>query len=239
MTTRRILISAMAGVCMAGAACAADNLLSDQEAKDGWKLLWDGHSAEGWRSAGSEQFPAAGWEMKDGVLTVLGKKGGDIVTRAKYANFELSFEFRLTPVANSGVKYFVQPTAGGKGAVGLEYQILDDARHPDAKLGENGDRTISSLYDLMPAAATKKPSPIGEWNRGRIVSRGPHVEHWLNGEKVLEYERGSDAFRARIAASKYKGIPGFGEAKEGPILLQDHNDVVSFRNLKIRTFSAP
>ena len=239
MTTRRILFSAGVGVYMSGAAFAADNVLTDQEAKDGWKLLWDGRSSDGWRSAASDRFPAAGWEMKDGVLTVLGKKGGDIVTRESYSNFELSFEFRLTPVGNSGVKYFVQPAPGGKGMVGLEFQILDDARHPDAKLGTNGDRTVSSLYDLMPAAASKKPSPIGEWNQGRIVSRGTHVEHWLNGGKVLEYERGSPAFRERIAASKYKTIPGFGEAKEGPILLQDHNDTVSFRNLKIRTFAAP
>jgi hypothetical protein len=232
---------------------SALNTLSDQEKKDGWRLLWDGQTSQGWRNAGSETFPARGWEMKDGVLTVLesgnpGGTGGDIITRERFANFELLVDFRITQGANSGIKYFVQPNlnaatgapaAAGRGsALGLEYQVLDDERHPDAKLGRNGDRTQGSLYDLLPAAASKKSSPIGEWNTARIISRGNHVEHWLNGDKVLEYERGSAAYREAVALSKFKPIPGFGEWPDGHILLQGHGDRVSFRNLKIRVLPA-
>lgn len=123
-------------------------------------------------------------------------------------------------------------------AIDLEFQILDGARHPDAKLGKDGDLTIGSLYDLIPASADKKPNPIGEWNTARIVSSGKHVEHWLNGAKVVEYHRGSPDFRKHVAESKYKGIPEFGEWADGHILLQDHGNQVSFRNIKFRVPAA-
>ncbi len=226
------------------------NTLSDQEKADGWKLLWDGKSTDGWRSAKAETFPSKGWVIENGTLNVLatgGKEsaaGGDIITRERYSDFELVADFKISEGTNSGIKIFVQPNldpitgTGAKtstgSAIGLEFQILDDLRHPDAKLGRNGDRTLGSLYDLMPAPSSKKPNPIGEWNTARIVSRGNHVEHWLNGEKLLEYDRGSADFRANVALSKYKTIPGFGEWKDGHILLQDHGDKVSFRNIKIR-----
>jgi hypothetical protein len=229
---------------------AAPNTLTDAEKAAGWRLLWDGRSTEGWHSAKADVFPAKGWEIKDGILTVLASggaesaAGGDIITREPFTEFELQLDFRITPGANSGIKYFVQPNldpitgSGAKAAtgsaIGLEFQILDDERHPDAKLGRDGNRTIGSLYDLMPAAKTKPVRPIGEWNTARIVVRGKHVEHWLNGAKVLEYERGSLAFRELVAQSKYKNIPGFGEWADGHILLQDHGNAVSFRNLKIR-----
>jgi hypothetical protein len=233
------------------------NRLTPQEEAAGWRLLWDGKTSEGWRSAKSETFPAKGWEAKDGVLTVLASGGpgsapGDIITRERYVDFELMADFKITKGANSGIKYFVQANldpingAGEKAAVGsaigLEFQILDDARHPDAKAGRDGNRTIGSLYDLIPAAAAKKPNPIGEWNTARILVNGRHVEHWLNGVKLLEYERGSEAFRRLVAESKYKNIPGFGEWPDGHILLQDHGNTVCFRNLKIRqgkTATAP
>jgi hypothetical protein len=119
-------------------------------------------------------------------------------------------------------------------AIGMEFQILDDANHPDAKLGRDGDRTIGSLYDLIPAPKSKKVMPVGEWNHARILSQGQHVEFWLNGEKTVEFDRGSAAFRAAVAASKFKDIPNFGEWADGHILLQEHGSVVSFCNVKIR-----
>lgn len=230
------------------------NTLTEQEKKDGWRLLWDGRTTEGWRSAKAETFPGKGWEIKDGVLAVLAAggaeaaAGGDIITRERFSEFELLVDFKITPGANSGIKYFVQPNldpitgAGAKAAtgsaIGLEFQILDDQRHPDAKAGRDGNRTIASLYDLMPAAATKEPSPVGEWNTARIVVSGKHVEHWLNGKKVLEYERGSEVFRELVKKSKYKQIPGFGEWADGHILLQDHGNCVSFRKIRIKAQAA-
>ncbi|MCX6630441.1 MAG: DUF1080 domain-containing protein [Candidatus Solibacter sp.] len=228
----------------------ASNRLTEQEKAAGWRLLWDGKTTDGWRSAKAEVFPASGWVIKDGVLTVLGKRGqeaagpGDIITRERFSDFELVADFKLTPGANSGIKYFVQLNldpvtgAGAKTAtgspIGCEFQILDDVRHPDAKLGRDGNRTLGSLYDLIPAAADKAPNPIGEWNTARIVVRGSHVEHWLNGAKVLEYDRGSQNFRAVVAQSKFKSIPGFSDWRDGHILLQEHGNEVSFRNLKLR-----
>ena len=233
------------------AATVAQNTLTAQEKADGWKLLWDGKSGDGWRSAKSENFPAHGWTIRDGVLTVHenggaeSAGGGDIITRKRYANFELTADFKITPGANSGIKIFVQPNLSpidkktGKpaavgSAIGLEFQILDDLRHPDAKLGTNGDRTIGSLYDLIPAPKDKKVLPVGEWNHARILSQGKHVTFWLNGEQTVTFERGSAAFRAAVAASKFKDIPDFGEWADGHILLQEHGNEASFRNVKLR-----
>lgn len=228
-----------------------DNTLSKREKAEGWKLLWDGKSTSGWRGAKLETFPARGWETKDGVLSVMptggqeAAAGGDIVTVARYGDFELLVDFRITEGANSGIKVFCQPDldpvtgtgakAGTGSAIGLEFQILDDERHPDAKLGRDGNRTLGSLYDLMPASDFKRPNPIGEWNTARIVSKGGHVEHWLNGRKVLEYDRTSATFKEAVSLSKFKSIPGFGAWADGHILLQDHGDRVSFKNIKIRT----
>jgi hypothetical protein len=227
------------------------NTLTSAEVQAGWRLLWDGKSSDGWRSAKGESFPAHGWVMQDGVLSVRSNSGeestggGDIITRKRYADFELVADFKITPGANSGIKIFVQPNlspidknTGAKiavgSAIGCEFQILDDVRHPDAKLGRDGNRTIGSLYDLIPAAADKKVAPVGEWNQALILSRGKHVEFWLNGQKTLAFERGSETFRQFVAASKFKNIPDFGEWADGHILLQDHGDAVSYRNLKIR-----
>jgi hypothetical protein len=221
----------------------APNTLTAAERRQGWRLLFDGTTSTGWRSAKGPAFPTHGWQVADGALTTLaadGKEsanGGDIITLDQYRAFDFSFEFQLTPGANSGVIYFVTLAEQTPGSpIGLEYQLLDDARHPDAKLGTNGDRTLASLYDLIPAV---KPAacqrPIGAWNVGRVVVYPTHrVAHYLNGVKVLEYERGSPAFRTLVAGSKYHVWPGFGEAPAGHLLLQDHGNRVSFRNLKIK-----
>jgi hypothetical protein len=235
-----------------------NNTLSDEEKAAGWKLLWDGKTTDGWRSPKSDAFPTRSWRIADGVLTVdpgwtngeaEAQSGGDIITRDRYANFELTADFKTSFGCNSGIKIFVQPnispidkvtgqpTAVGS-AIGLEYQILDDENHPDAKLGRDGDRQLGALYDLIPCDPAKPVNPVGEWNRARISSRGDHVEHWLNGRKILEYDRGSPAFRAAVAQSKFKNIPGFGEWLDGHILLQEHGSEVSFRNVKILVLPA-
>ena len=224
-------------------------------AQDGWTDLFNGTNFDGWRSPKSDHFPARSWQIKDGEMWVVSsgnaesQAGGDIITRRRYAYFELSADVKLTTGCNSGIKIFVQPNispiskttgkpTGTGSAIGLEFQILDDARHPDAKLGRDGDRTIGSLYDLIPAAKDKKVMPIGAWNHARILSQGKHVEFWLNGAKTVEFDRGSAAFRAAVAKSKFKDIPDFGEWPDGHILLQEHGNEVSFRNVKIRELPA-
>ena len=188
--------------------------------------------------------PEKGWVIEDGILKVLkgnggeSTNGGDIVTTRKYKNFILTVDFKITKGANSGIKYFVDPdlNKGQGSAIGCEFQILDDERHPDAKLGVKGNRKLGSLYDLIPAPE-KKSFNINEFNTAMIIVRGRHVEHWLNGEKLLEYNRGDQEWNALVAYSKYRDWPNFGNAAEGHILLQDHGDEVWFKNIKIREIS--
>ncbi|MGY4385743.1 hypothetical protein ACVWYN_002789 [Pedobacter sp. UYP24] len=217
-----------------------------QNKKGSYVPLFNGVNGKGWHLANGTSFPEKGWEIKDGVITIQASGGkeavtyGDIVTDKEYSAFDLVFDFKLTPGANSGIKYFVtlaEKSAGS--AIGLEYQILDDERHPDAKLGRDGDRTLASLYDLIKGKKSKSIiKPIGEWNHGRIiVYPNNHVEHYLNGVKVLEYERSSSSFKALVAQSKYAKWPNFGEAKKGHILLQDHGNEVSFKNIKIKVLN--
>jgi hypothetical protein len=220
------------------------NQLTYDEKKAGWEMLWDGETTKGWRGAKLENFPQEGWEIKDGVLSVLASgggestAGGDIVTEAMYDNFEVKVDFKITEGANSGIKYYVDTelNKGEGSSIGLEFQILDDERHPDAKLGNHeGSRTVGSLYDLIQADTSKHMHPIGQWNTAHIVSKNNQVEHWLNGVKILEYERGSEDFLQLVSESKYKDWPNFGLLEKGNLLLQDHGDLVSFRNIKIKT----
>ena len=220
----------------------APNTLTDEEKAEGWTLLWDGKTTEGWRGAKLKTFPASGWTIDDGILTVNesgggeSTAGGDIITNAKFSDFELKLDFRITPGANSGIKIFVDPelNKGEGSSIGPEFQILDDVRHPDAKLGKKGNRTIGSLYDLIPAPKGKAVQPIGQWNQAHIISKGNRVEFRLNGKTTVVFERGTDEWRKQVADSKYKVWPAFGELKEGHILLQDHGNDVSFRNIKLR-----
>lgn len=240
---------------------AGANTLTEAEKAEGWQLAWDGQTTDGWVSAKDPTaFPAKGWVIKDGTLTMrpvngispegqwfplppedqkLGG-GGDIVTVKKYKDFAFKFDFRLTRAANSGVKYFIDEKINGGSAE--EYQILEDG-HPDSSKGKDGNRKVASLYDILPAHADKVVKGIGQWNTGMIVAKGNHVEHWLNGVKLVEYNRGTPEFKAAVQASKYAkwgktadGQPqDWGEIPEGRILLQDHSDsTVSFCNLKIK-----
>ena len=217
------------------------NTISDREAADGWKLLWDGKTTEGWRGAKRDDFPDLGWSIDNGMLKVHksdggeSTNGGDIVTTRPYKNFMLKVDFKITEGANSGIKYFVDTNLNkGEGsAIGCEFQILDDQNHPDAKMGTNGNRTLGSLYDLIPAPQDK-PFRKGFFNTAMVVVEGNHVEHWLNGVKIVEYDRNSDAWNKLVQTSKYKDWPNFGNAEEGLILLQDHGDEVWFQNVKIK-----
>ena len=219
------------------------NDLSEAEKAAGYSLLFNGKDASGWHSARGGEFPEKGWKIENGIIQVQksdggeSTNGGDIVTDKQYKAFDLSFDFKLTPGANSGIKYFVTLNEETKGsAIGPEYQILDDELHPDAKLGKDGNRTLASLYDLITSDRNPRPrKPIGEWNRGRIVvTPDNHVTYYLNGFKMLDFVRGSEDFRKLVAGSKYKDWDKFGEAEQGHILLQDHGDQVSFRSIKIK-----
>ena len=219
------------------------NDLTTVDKQNGWKLLFDGKTSKGWVGAYKNAFPEKNWLVENGEISVVSSgnaessSGGDIVTEQLFSAFDLSFDFKLSPGANSGVKYFVTLSENNTGsAIGLEYQLLDDTLHPDAKLGRDGNRTLASLYDLIKANKQtrfiKKP---GQWNTGRIIVHpNNHVEHYLNGIKVLEYDRGSKEYRDLVAISKYKVWNNFGEAKQGRILLQEHGSQVSFRSIKIK-----
>ncbi|MCI0496553.1 DUF1080 domain-containing protein [candidate division KSB1 bacterium] len=226
------------------------NQLTQREKAEGWQLLWDGKTTKGWQGAKLDHFPEKGWKFENGILSVMKSSGGesqfggDIVTMKKFRNFELEVDFKFTKGANSGIKYFVDTglNKGEGSSIGCEYQILDDTNHPDAKLGASGNRTLASLYDLIPADAlfyapnenTPKRVNNYDWNRAKIDVKGSHVEHYLNGIKVVGYERGTQMWRALVARSKYVVWQNFGELTEGHILLQDHGDEVFFKNIKIK-----
>jgi hypothetical protein len=219
--------------CLSLAACAftaqaAENELTAAEKKAGWTLLFDGKTLDGWRPYNKK--PAGGWEVVDGTLHAIAKvKGVELITEKKYDNFEFSWEWKLPEAGNNGVKYFV--TEARPGAPGHEYQMLDDARHPDGKIGPH--RQTAAFYDVIPAA-DRPTKPVGEWNASRIIVKGNRVEHWLNVKNVLSYELGSDAVKAGLAKSKFAKYPDFGTKIAGHIMLTYHQDNCWYRNIKIR-----
>tara|TARA_B100000029_G_scaffold212825_1_gene210841 strand:+ start:333 stop:1730 length:1398 start_codon:yes stop_codon:yes gene_type:complete len=225
------------------------NKLSPGEIRRGWRLLWDGKTSKGLKTINGDPFAESGWAIKNGVLTIHGSdkvKGRplDIITEDLYSRFELELQFMISKGANSGIKYFVDPNliANEGKAIGPEFQILDDAFHTDAKLGIKGNRTLGSLYDLIPAVnlsvsgRVKQFKGIEKWNNARIVVNNNHVSHWLNNEKVIEYDRHSQIFKSLISYSKYRNWSDFGQLPEGYILLQDHGNTVHFRSIKIKEY---
>jgi hypothetical protein len=216
-------------------AADAVNELSAEEKSHGWRLLFDGKSLNGWHLYAKKSPPEAGWKVEDGLLKKVAKqRGGDIVTDQTFGDFDLRWEWRVAAGGNNGVKYLV--TEQRTSAPGHEYQMIDDSGHPDGRLGAK--RQTAAFYDVLPPAADKQLKPVGEWNSSRILVQGNHVEHWLNGKKVLEYDLGSDAVKAAVAASKFKNSAGFGTKINGHIMLTDHQDECWFRNLKIRELPA-
>ena len=218
------------------AAQGADtNTLTADETAAGWKLLFDGKTLAGWQPIGKSGIPTKGWTVLDGAIFLgKGARGGDIVTVEHFGDFELTWEWKIGAVGNSGVKYNL-PTPERN--IGFEYQLIDDENHPDGKRGGRSHQT-AALYDLIEPAAERKVKPVGEWNQSRLLVQGAHVEQWLNGVKIVEFDMGSDDLTARIAKSKYRREPNFGVKTKSPFLLQDHGDEVAFRNLKVRVPAA-
>lgn len=223
------LLALLAALALPLAARAADaplNTLTDAEKAAGWKLLFNGTSLDGWRGF-KTALPTGGWEVKNGILTcVKGGKGGDIITTDQFDDFELSWEWSMPPKSNNGVKYFITETRPG--AIGHEYQMIDDTLAHDAQ------SSTASFYLVVAPNEKKKVKPFGEWNHSRVLVQGNHVEHWLNGEQVLTYELGSPAILEQVAKTKFKGVAGFGTKIRGHILLTYHSDECSFRNVKLR-----
>ena len=245
----------VAGISLLPPASAAQspNHVSAAERAAGWRLLFDGTSLTGWRGLGYDSVPTAHWRVVDGAIAKIPTAkvqrqadgqpaaGGDLMSIDAFRDFELAFEWRVTPAANSGVKYNVSEelslqNAANHAALGFEYQVLDDELHPDNQIPSH---RAGGLYDILAPAPTKRLRPVGEWNSARIVLRGNHGEHWLNGVKVVEYDLGTPRLDSLLAASKYRPIAGFAERRRGHIILQDHGDEVYFRSIKIRELNAP
>jgi len=246
-----VVVAALAAVLQTmPPAAARPNELTAAERATGWRLLFDGRTLSGWRGLGYDSVPTAHWKVADGAIEKIASgnvpkladgqpaHGGDLMTVDSFGDFELAFEWKVAPGANSGVKYNVSERlsmsqAPNHAALGFEYQILDDDRHEDGRLPSH---RAGALYDLIAPNARKHVRPVGEWNRSRIVFRGRHGEHWLNGEKIVEFDLGTPRMDSLIAASKYRSIPGFADRREGGghIVLQDHGDEAYFRSIKVR-----
>lgn len=250
-------------VCLAIAACVSTqvqpdgdtpspvpNTVSVAERAAGWRLLFDGQTFNGWRGLGYDSVPTAHWKIENGAIKKVPSgeiprmadgqpaSGGDLMTRDRFGDFELSWEWKIARAGNSGVKYNVSEelsmaAAANHAALGFEYQLLDDSLHEDNKVPSH---RAGALYDLIPPNASKLLRPVGDWNVSKLVYRGNHGEHWLNGRKIVEFELGTPRMDSLLALSKYRSIPNFAQRRVGHIVLQDHGDEVYFRSIKIRLF---
>jgi len=248
--------SALAMICAIGLARSAigaqassrPNELSSAERGAGWRLLFDGKTFAGWRGLGYDSVPTAHWKIVNGAIEKVSRddvpktsdgrpaSGGDLMTVDTFKDFELAFEWKVTRGANSGVKYnvseeFSQQHGSTHAALGFEYQIEDDVNGDDVSPPSH---LTGALYDVFPASAEKRLNPVGEWNSSRIVFRGNHAEHWLNGKKIVEFDLGTARVDSALAKSKYRSIKGFADRRTAHLVLQDHNDEVYFRDIKVR-----
>lgn len=234
--------------CLVAQTAAAQNTLTAAEREAGWRLLFDGRTLRGWRGLGYDSVPTAHWRVVDGTIEKIASgnvpkmpdgqpaNGGDLMTADTFGDFELAFDWKATPGANSGVKYNVSEEfslahATNHAALGFEYQVLDDSLSDDNTIPSH---RAGSLYDLIPPSAAKRLAPVGRWNSSRIVFRGRHGEHWLNGAKIVDFDLGTARMDSLLAKSKYHTIPGFADRRRGHIILQDHGDEVYYRNIKLR-----
>jgi 3-keto-disaccharide hydrolase len=212
------------------------NQLTEEDKAGGWKLLFDGKTTQGWHSFKAKTVRTNAWVVEDGWLHCPGKEGGgDIISDAEFDNFDLQWEWKQAPGGNSGLKYFVSEKR--ESPLGHEYQMIDDERNGDAKLAQ-GKRVTGSFYDVLKPERIDVAKPPGEINRSRVIVKGNHVQHWLNGAKVLDYTCDSEALKTALEQSKFKNTKGFGQKTKGHILLQDHHSEVWFRNIEIRELPA-
>ena len=225
------LVAGLAGTGSSVMTAQQADTLTAADVKDGWRLLFDGQTLKNWRAFRSDA-PPPGWQAIDGALVREGS-GGDIMTVEQFADFELRLEWKIAKNGNSGIMFRVTQDGSQTYETGPEFQVLDNAGHKD---GGNSLTAAGSNYALHPPVrdATR---PVGEWNDVRLVVNGPHVEHWMNGVKLLEYELWSDDWNARVQASKFNKMPHYGRAKRGHIALQDHGDPVWYRNIRIKPLS--
>ena len=229
-----VLIGSTAFAQSGKAKTKMDNTLTKAEKNAGFTLLFDGKTIDQWRGFRKENVPAA-WQIEDGAITLVGKSGGDLITKNQYENYELVLDWKIAEGGNSGIIYNVSEDTkyGATYHTGPEMQVLDDQRHPDAKQGKNGNRQAGANYDMIPLS-TPAVKPAGQWNTARLIVNKGHVEHWLNGKKVVEYQLASPEWEAMVKASKFASMPGYGRIKKGHIALQDHGDKVWYKNIKIR-----
>jgi hypothetical protein len=253
-TSRPMLAGVLVAACAAQVRTQGEtttpvpNTLLAAERAAGWRLLFDGRTFDGWRGLGYDSVPTAHWKIENGAIKKVPSgeiprmadgqpaAGGDLMTTQTFTDFELSWEWKIGRAGNSGVKYNVSEelsmaAAPNHAALGFEYQLLDDDLHEDNKVPSH---RAGALYDLIAPNASKALKAVGEWNVSKLVFRGNHGEHWLNGAKIVEFDLGTPRMDSLLAKSKYRSIPNFARRRAGHVVLQDHGEEVYFRSIRVR-----